>query len=661
MPPVKRLEKMSDGELAELIQSDYRQAFSFKNEDKKRFDRYLAIYKTLDPPEEKVSDDGQLLDDDEGRFANVYLGIGAASVDTAVSQLYNALFSTEDYVRISASNWEDEILEYRMTAHLKKRHLEMQFRRTVLGALQTACCFDYAVTGSRWLLRPGYEQRRVINRSSIQLGKLKVPYQDVSIESVWVPDAVDRSDTFLFNYERCYHDWSAKSNGFEDCRFFIDDRDEMIAELALKAKSKKSPWGKYENIQKVIKAAQEAGVFDEDVQKDQDPDPNQHVVGNRRVKIIRYWTADYLAETCMGIPIFRMPLSGWPLQRWTIYDLPNSFPGMGILQRMERIQYDINASLNARRNFQNLVSDPFGVIDQSLVASEDGAPRVTSGKMLVSKGGQAKDKVWVYTPGVNTSQDVMQDIQINMDVSNKVVGLATENAQGAALGGRTTAHEAGLVNQGLSARVFQVAEKIEFEALIPNYEQTFKLEQTFMSKEETYKWFGPAGEEWMQISPEDYKWSRMPRFTAMGSSFAKHDAIAKQNFFQLLNLAITIPGVADVQKIFVKAAQLLDPKDFQQFVKDPRKKTHNVPPNMEHLIIASGFPAEVSPENNHQEHIAAHEAWMQTPDFLAMPPAYQMNMKLHIQQHQQGGMIQAPQPVKPMQDASDPLRGQRVA
>lgn len=660
---VKSARTMKDKELVQRAMADYNQAYSAKIDSHTRNERYLRIYKALDPVETKVREGEQLIEKDSGRFSNTYMPIGAAVVDSAQALLYNALFSNPDYLTISAREWQDEPFEEVIRAFLIDQHRQMGFRKKILEAIQTALCFDYCVTGARWLLRSGYKNVRVQSVKSLNYGGVALKYQSTKMEPRWFPDAVDRPDMMVFDYFRCFHDESATD--FEDSAYFCDTRDVLDIDLQDLAVSRDNPWGRYKNVDKVLKKyamSQGNQTIDWITTVDQGTRTSLMPHG-RKMPVLRYWTPDHVCDICMEEVIWRMDLCGWPLQKWTIYDIPKKFNGMGILQRIERQQYDVNASMNARRNLQNLISNPFAVVDQDLVAQQEGKPQLTPGLVLVSSNTRtpAKDKIWIYTPGQNTLQDAMGDLAVQVDMIQKVTHTS-ENTLGSYASGRRSATEARNVAAGQGVSQFEVASKIEHNNLVPFYEEQFKLDQVLMTDEQTFKVFGNRGWEWIAVKPENLHWKEMPAFTCGGVEYAAKHEVEKQQFLLLLKLAFAAPQIADLPAMFAKAGQLLDPKDYRNFIRDPRNKAHNVPPNFEHLALAQGFEAEVSQENNHPEHIAEHEAFMRHGDFKLWPLVYQERLLAHIQIHKQATSQQSAGQVSTgMQDGSDMARGQGPA
>ena len=144
---------MTDDEVVERVQADFKQAKSDKAADNKRCLRYKHIYEALDNPEEIVDEDTGRLADDRRIYSNTYLPIGAAVVDAAVATLYNAFFSVPDYFEIAAEDYWDN-----------KAAGKIKGPRSPPDGLLLRLCRDYGLLGHPARLYPeesGGDRRHV--------------------------------------------------------------------------------------------------------------------------------------------------------------------------------------------------------------------------------------------------------------------------------------------------------------------------------------------------------------------------------------------------------------------------------------------------------------------------------------------------------------------
>jgi hypothetical protein len=466
---------------------------------------------------------------------------------------------------------------------------------------------------------------------------------------------------------RCYHDPTSR-NGFEDSRYFIDERDEMVEDLREQS-DQKMPFGRYKNIDKVVKSAAKAMEQDTKYTAITDADIKQDTFNSRRLRVIRYWTKYRIIEVCMNIVIRDVKIYGWPLHLVVITPkVRPTFQGMGLLQRLERNQYDINASVNSRRDLQNLISNPFGVVDQELLGIDEDAPDLYPGRVFSMKsGGKAGDKIWVYQPGAHSSQTELTDIEMQMSIMQKL-SHTDENAFGTVHTDRTTAQEIRQAAAGRLTTLGVVALRIEEMALEPVYLDHFFLEMTFLNKTEVVRYFGEKGEDILKVDASSFMWNSIPRFSAMGTSSVLEDSVKMQQFFTAVQLAAGMPQVEhNWQNIALQMWRYLHPKEYYKFVKDPNISDENIPPDIENQLIATGRMVHRSPANKDAQHVQVHEALKLTPDYMVWPEGRKMLLERHLAEHKQAiqQVAGAPSLQKMMaprqQDPSDASRGVRGA
>lgn len=651
----KDFHELTDKQALLRAESDLEAARSIKANGITRGARYLNIYKALNSPTEMIDETTGMIAEDESRYSNTYLPIGAAVVDSAVAQMYNMLFSINGFMEIDVDDLEDSFFAEIVTGHLYKRLEEMKFKHKVVHALQMCSTFDYAITLSRWLLEGGYQPTVNTKFEEFEIGGVKFRDQRRVSGMEWKVDKIDRSDMQVLQFDQCFPDPDA-SDGFNDSRFFCDERDVPLWELIRLSKGHQ-PFGKYKNVDKVV--AQFLEQRGDDIDRQADPDKKRAMVQNYKVKVKRYWTQHHVMEWASDWVLHRMNIHDWPLRLWQIFNLTGEFGGMGFLQRMERNQLDINAALNANRNLANLISNPFAIADQELFDATAGEPEIYPGWVGISKGGAAKDKLWVYTPGQNTNMSTMMDVNMEIGMVERMAGIS-QAMQGETAGGRTTAHEIGEVAAGAHARVDKYTERIEDDCLVPHYLDFFFLEQAYLTNEQSFKYNAEHAEQFFTVNPVDYMWNSIPRFRARGTSYALKSAVDTAQFLKAIELGMALPNPQEIDwhNIKIELFRRLTPKEYWKFVKDRNAPQANYDPEMENYLMSIGHRIEVSEANDPAQHIAVHQSIIRTPDYQTWPAQYRANHEEHLQQHQQAG--QQPQQIGPTQDQSDPLRGQRL-
>jgi len=657
------LRKLTDEQALIRVAEDYSYAQGEKEADNVECRRFLNIYQALDPPDTDVeSAVDEIYQEMERDRSNTYMPVGAAIVDSARAQLYDYFFGLSQYFTIDSDEPMDFFYEEIVRAHMMKRHKEMRFKSKVDYAVTQMLCFDYCVTFMRWLLRPGYESRRKTTQTKVPGGI----DQRVKVEKVWVPDAVDRSDFVVLHYFDCFHDPDAKDR-FNDSRFFIDRRWMSIEDLQLQAKTKDQPYGRYKNVDVVIEKLKLASVANALTQTTQDESEQK-----RRVEVIRYWTPDQVLEYTADTIINRTDISGWPLQYWGFSRIPGKFRSMGLLQRLERQQMEINATVDDIRDFQNMINDPIAIVRGDIAGIEEGSIRLD--RKVYTTPGEVKDAVHLVQPGIDTTGTSIQSMNQQLGIARWTSGFGGENQGGAFTSGRRSATEAGLVEQGAEKRTYLLASLISEEALEPALLAQFELEQMYMTKATALKYMGEKGTQWVQIDPADYKWDSQPQFQAKGPDYMRFNQMATQQFLKAYEIAMQLPpGLVDIKEMTVELFKRLTPENAFKFMMTKEVNTANTSPEDENFLFAKGRDAQVSPANDDAAHIASHTAMKTKPDYKFWPETHRMRLDKHLQAHQQGAMQKlsgmmggqggrgGQRAIGPSQDGADMMRGQRVA
>lgn len=652
----KPIRLLSDDEALLRAQTDFNTAEQHKRDHFTRCERYMHIYKALNPPEEAIDETTGSVSEDIELYSDTYMPMGAAIVDSAVAQLYNLFFSVSDFMEMESDDLEDRLYMKEITAHLMKRTREMKFKHKIYNALQQAVCFDYGVTMTKWKIEDGYvaKTQRVSNTEKV--GGIPFTKTRHLVEPIYMPNKVDRSDLTNIDYFNCYHDPSAPDGMIENSAYFIDEREELLETLWMNS-NMVSGYGKYQNVDAIIQATIK-----------NDPGLSEHTqtlarnayIRSRRVKVRRYWTRNHLVEYCGQFLLRRMNICDWPLQFWQCYPVQGQFNAMGLLQRLERLQYDINASMNARRNYQNLVSNPFGVVDESLVGVND-QPSVYPGWFGISRGGIAKDKIWVYQPGQNSNVDALSDVGLQMEMAEKQAHIS-DPGQGKTSSGRTTATEARHAQAGMASAIESIALRMEESAFESIYLSLFQLEQVNLTREEAFVYNGKYGDEFFVVGPHSYMWHGQPRFRAKGTISVMRDMLEIQQLTGAIDTLLKLEGRVEVdwQELTTHLMRKLTPKHYERFIKDKNIPTEDIPPDIENMLMAQGRAVQVSPANKHQEHIASHMGKTKSPDYQTWPRRQQQEMEIHLQQHQSALAPQPSQQQGPQGQAlgaADMLRG----
>gem|GEM_PF-6873229 len=638
--PGTTLRQMTDAEALEWIEEKYKYAVTEKLEALERAERYDNVYQALDPPDLRIDTDSDRIEEDETLYANSFLPVVAAKVDTAVVNVHNTLFDAPEYFRGDADDeFDDLVVKAKIVPHMVKTHQQIKFRYTVFKAILSAACFDYGVTLAYWQLEPGYIPDRETFIEDVNLAPgVTLPRRRIDFKMRWVPDKIDRFNLRYLPFRQCFHD-PASINGFEDSAFFFFYEWVDFALLKERAGGPESPKSLYYNLDAIEKAMEES-VSTGSSHANTEAESDTYIDGDR-VKVITCITKDHLVEKCGDQIIRRQDLFDWPCQLWTWTEKEASFRGIGLIQRVEREQLDINATMSDRRDYWNIALHPPWVVDQSLLKEQGGVVEIYPGQSYVKSDSNADPRNLLYPAvlGGTPPSAPMQEMGFEIGIVEQVMGVS-QNLMGQYATGRRTATEAGQVGAGQAARFGGVVEKFEVTALEPIYLHQFRLNQLYMTREMRFKHYGEDGYRAVIVSGNDYKMTGSVCFTAVGSRHLREDAVNNQQFIAGMDRALQFPQYNNLKNLFKDMWKRLAPKEYNKYLVDETAGAPNIPPNVENMIMAQGHTIAVSPANDHEAHLAAHGRYKMMPDYQLWPSHYRQRMEAHERDHQ-GAMQQA--------------------
>lgn len=621
---------LSDEDAAERILIDKQLAYADKEKDFARNERYKRIYQNLDDPNLALKPQSGDPAEDPRLYSNTRLPIEAGLVDGSLSKIFGTLFSTEDYFGIQADQWQDMLLAPKIAAHMKKQHADIKFRVTVYEILQQMHVFDYCASFFYWNVEPGFIDKEK-QGPEVRVGGVGTGLHEREFDEVWVPDAIDRPEFGFIPYDRCAHDPAvSRSLDLNGSSFFIDWRHLSIEHLWSLSQTEEQPWGKYRNIDKVLAghlSQRQVGLMPKSYER------FAHKWFYDRILVDRYWTKHEVLEYANGYIISRRKTKGWEPQMWGIYRVPGSFRCMGMVERLERPGMDINNIVNTRRNIQNFMADPIGIIDKEMLADGDSG-EVFPGRVYLPEGVDDVRKKAAFVYPQAPTDDGSREIALQMETMEKSAQVADAD-MGQTAGGRTSATAVVEAKRGSLSGTTMLSILLEFNSLTPAYQHQYRLNRKLLSVEEAFQTMGPAGLDFLRVGPRDYRASRLTNFQCRGATYSQYRAEKLTGIMRGLELAQLYPQGHNFQNIYAELWRLLAPLDSHKFVSDPRAKSENIPPEIENMMMAKGMRPQISPDNDHRKHFQAHEAIERTADYRIWPQWMKDNQAAHKQEHQQ--------------------------
>lgn len=645
----KELMELSDEELAEIITNDLAQSVAYRTPALQANQRYQDMYQVQDDPALGPRLGKGDLQEDESLWSNTYLPVGTTIANVAIQHIWlNTIGGNPDYLRCEPNDprdWKGAIF---CAKHLKNRHLQMGFKETVFSLIQEGVLYDYAIALNHWRFEGGYELQRVDSEEELAFKNgAKFMFGSTRSEEVWNPQKIDRVQTDVLNNMRTFFD-PASRRGFDDSEFFIDVRDESPRVLMDNRRTKDNPFGIYDFNPNEIETGKThlfSKVGDWKDKRIASQSLNSVMNDNsKRVHIVRYWTPNFMAEMTGNHKIIRRRhMTGYPLTKFTLFPLSNRFEGMGLLQPIERMQIDINAIVNSKRDYESLVLDPMAVVDASVQGAE-GDVQLHPGKIFISDDGVA-DKVEIIKPGADIGGASTQEIELQLGMISRVSNTGP-NASGQFASGRRSATEASEVSQALDTSMGVSSLRFENLMLEPIYDQQLHFERVNMTRTEVFRQAGPEGEYFWQVDREQLTLYSNPTFRALGMSHIMQTALQRAQLIQMVNTVMANPSMAkhvDEKAVVQELFRQYRPADYNDFLREqPQGVSPNIPPEMEHTLFARGHRVDVSPENDHQEHSLTHGTFMASQDFQLWPDVLKQKLIQHKAVHDQMAQRGAP-------------------
>lgn len=166
-------------------------------------------------------------------------------------------------------------------------------------------------------------------------------------------------------------------------------------------------------------------------------------------------------------------------------------------------------------------------------------------------------------------------------------------------------------------------------------EKLYKLNQKYLKTPQDFAIEGYKG----TVFPEDYSENIRvfpiidPKMITKQQKIAKAQALyqfAQGNPFIMQNPE----AFKEVTKRMLVAMETEDIELILPGAQEPKRVDDPNQENFMFMLPDNQTKFDVFPEQNHQEHMAIHSAFMQSPEFASMPEPQQMAVMMHMQKHQ---------------------------
>jgi len=640
--------KMNDEDKISLVMSDYANAEKARIEPNERNRRYRKAYfqKEYVPG---VSEDVDPKAKTDGR-SHMWIGIGRAIVDTAMSAISEAIFSVDPFVKIEPTEVGDEKAATAFENLFAYRSRQMKLKHLLKNnMLFQACLYDYAIARVGWLIKTGYVPHTTLVQKLIKLTKIGLRYPRTVAQTEMIPkyDAVDRPDVEFLDTLLTYPDSHAID--FEDSRYFMYLKKTNRSAMKKRERTKENEGGYYENVDKIEPGSYPGLKAEQKTEGKDDVDPDAEA---DMVQILPYYTPDAMVEIANGKwVVHKQKMTGFPFTKMT-YTQPNhQWSGIGLMEGIEKLQLDINQLIRLRRDNINFIVNAMGVVNEILFAHKKQTFENRPGKMLGIRFGDATKAIYYNRPP-DVTQTITQEVNFQVSMTERISGIG-DTMQGVwRQGGRRTATEVAEVAEGGAGRVGEIAREIEEKNIVDIVYLVYNQEQLNLTEEVRYRILGKQGYEYRKVRKEDIFHKGAFDVKPVGSKFEANRTVRINQFLQAVGIIAQNPIFmqnTDTDELQKAIWSRLGEKDPERFILNADKTDYLIPPEMENVILASGSELQPGSRDKHEEHILSHREYTERSEFMSLSPEIQDNFEKHIHAHeeQMQAMQQAGQQKRP--------------
>lgn len=653
--------EFSDEELLLLMQKDFTESdnhWSGKGYFDK-FRRWEQMYNLNDPvPYFDSEIEGSV--QAAGNFrANNFYPLVQVMCDTIHAIISDALFPSDDFFFMKPTEVTDN--EYIREAARDFLQFECKPERTDLRRhfdthLRQAIHFQWSV--ARVGYRCGGRNVMVATKTVKEslLDNLKGKAKDIiermkdgdykpkgkpAFEIQYKPDGDKRPDIEVINTFNSRPD--PKALDFDDrARFFCYEAENPWTHYVTNLKTKANTYGLYDEAainewKDSIRSSQnptEQEKTEEIVQKNiGSTNPTDDMVK------VRVWANQYyefVTDQNMSRVLRRRKKDGWDFSRMVYYPRLHRFEGYCVPERCEKLNIELNAIANSRRDNVNMIVDAVCLINKNLYDGAYQDARMYSGKMIPVDG--PPNQAWHFERPPDGTQAATQEIQFVENWAQKSLGPG-ENQQGQyrTSGGRT-ATESEIVSVALQTRMSPIIKRIEREDLRWALKQIFKMDQLYLDEETQFTVMGPEGMSLRKMSPETLS-TLGPDVdvTPIGSTVEQNRFYNRLEKLETVKIISTIPQSQQVVNWTRVIRALLESARFQgidDLITNDPEQYQTIPPEYENIILQFE-PIAIRDADDHEQHIQSHREFMASEDFASLNLQTQQVFAIHVQQHEE--------------------------
>lgn len=280
---------------------------------------------------------------------------------------------------------------------------------------------------------------------------------------------------------------------------------------------------------------------------------------DRRIEILECWDRDRknvctIAGRLKVVRTVENPLYIDPFIYCTLWDDPGNIYGIGVPEKGNDLQDQLNSEVNQRLDNRNL--------RQNLIIKVRRGSNINTAQLISKPGG-----VWltddmdalepISLPDISSPNSFAEESLLKQEIE-EITGV-TKYVKGSGAGGDRTATEASLLARSGSKGFAFLALMIEEYAMKPIIKKYYQLTELFMSEDKIVRILGSEAPQFVKMSPSDVRGDF--DFIPAASSELQDRNLRAQQMIQMLQIAGQDPTL-NRMAIYKKLWEAWGYKDF---------------------------------------------------------------------------------------------------
>lgn len=552
---------MSDKEILNQVLEDLNVSETFQRPFLDKFDEYYRLYRSYIPDNQKRENG-----------ANLFIPKTFQSIETIVPKIILSIFSTRPYVQTIPLGVDNE--ERNLKSDKMNKLLDYQFSQKIklvpimTDVIKSAMIYGTAITKQTWV----YKTKKMVKRRRKMVLNIPLPTYEEVLQEVVVKDHPMIENIPLKDFF-----FDPAGTTIENCRYCIHRYWEDYHEL--KDKEEK---GAYKNTKELADSSEDNTFNAEDMLTSIGLG-NNGVKTRKGIEILEYYTDDYKIvignrKTVLFVGENPYHHRSKPFARIVDTPVPNEFYGIGEIEPIKDMQYELNTTRNQRiDNVSLLINKMYSIIRGANIDINQLVSR-PNGFIEVDDHNDIKpiDFGDITQSAYNEEQIIKNDIEEALGLFDSVTGAHADRRE-------TATTMSILANAG--SQKFQLKTKLTEESGFHEIiNQIISLNQQFIDTETEINILGADNTLVTEkVSPDDIlgEWE----IVALGSSqeATLNKEIRQNQMIQLLNVISQNPYV-NQQEFLKRLFEVFDMKNINQLIIQPEQTDEQaqeeIPPEM---------------------------------------------------------------------------------